>query len=218
MSACATPWAIPPWRWPSTSSGLRITPQSSTHTIRTSRTLPVSVSTSTTATCAPNGQVGDGGLKSSSIASSARRGVPSRGWGGGSHQQLLRRDARDVEDAAVGVELDVGRAGLELVGDHLLCLLEHLDRRAVDRRAAGLQRARAVRAGPARDEVGGAVADRDLLERDAEPVGDEHRERGLMALPGRTEPGADRRAALLRDLDAAPLGLGEAVRDLDVGR
>src|SRR5919205_1050722 len=105
MSAWATPWAIPPWRWPSTSSGLRITPQSSTHTIRTSRTLPVSVSTSTTATWAPNG---------------------------------------DVEGAAVGVELDVGGARLELVGDDLLRLLEHLDRRAADRRAPGLERARAV--------------------------------------------------------------------------
>src|SRR3954449_10432226 len=159
MSACATPWAIPPWRWPSTSSGLRITPQSSTHTIRTSRTLPVSVSTSTTATCAPTGQVGDGGLKSSSIA---RQGG-GRTEGRGRRRRLkpppqrelgepvagverlrelpprdaLARHAGDVEDAALGVELDVGRAGLELVGDDILGLLEDLDRRAADRRAAG---------------------------------------------------------------------------------
>ena len=52
---------------------MRIVPQSSTHTIRTSFTLPVSVSTSTTARWAPNGQVGEAGLKSSSIASSPRR-------------------------------------------------------------------------------------------------------------------------------------------------
>src|SRR3954469_5101474 len=195
---------MPPWRWPSTSSGLRITPQSSTQTIRTSLTLPVSVSTSTTATWTPNGHVGDGRLKSSSIARPRRRrakslplarpaepaGLVERG------RELRPRDglgrhAGDVEDAAVGVELDVGGAGLQLVGRELLRLVEHLDGRAVDRRAAGLQRARAVRAGPARDEVGVAVLDGDLRERDAEPVGDKHRERGLVALAGRPETRAD---------------------------
>ena len=51
---------MPPCRWPSASSGLTTVPASSTVTIRRSTTLPVSVSTSTTATCAPNGKVGPG--------------------------------------------------------------------------------------------------------------------------------------------------------------
>ena len=49
---------MPPCRWPSASSGLSTVPASSTVTSRPSTALPVSVSTSTTATCAPNGTVG----------------------------------------------------------------------------------------------------------------------------------------------------------------
>ena len=49
-SAWAAPWAMPPCRWPSASSGLSTMPASSTVITRRSTTLPVSVSTSTTAT------------------------------------------------------------------------------------------------------------------------------------------------------------------------
>ena len=55
MRACATPWAIPPWRCPSTITGLMMRPASSQVTIRSSRTWPVSTSTSTTARWVPNG-------------------------------------------------------------------------------------------------------------------------------------------------------------------
>ena len=51
------PWPSPPCTCPSTSIGFRIRPQSSTAMWRTSRTSPVSVSTSTTAMWVPNGKV-----------------------------------------------------------------------------------------------------------------------------------------------------------------
>src|SRR2546429_40972 len=50
-----------------------IRPASSTATIRLSSTAPVSVSTSTTATCAPNGNVGCEAWKSTSALSSVKR-------------------------------------------------------------------------------------------------------------------------------------------------
>ena len=55
------PWVIPPCTCPSTISGLITVPTSSTATYRTSRASPVSVSTSTTAACAPPGQEKFGG-------------------------------------------------------------------------------------------------------------------------------------------------------------
>src|SRR5258706_16293526 len=55
---------MPPWIWPSTINGFSSVPASSTAMIRRTTTLPVSVSTSTTATCAPNGNVGCAALKS----------------------------------------------------------------------------------------------------------------------------------------------------------
>ncbi len=55
------PCATPPCTWPSTIIGLMIVPQSSTATYFTMSVLPVSVSTSTTQTCAPAGQVKFGG-------------------------------------------------------------------------------------------------------------------------------------------------------------
>lgn len=69
------PWAIPPCCWPSTSSGLRMRPQSSTATWRSWWTRPVSRSTSTTAMWAPNGKLDWPCLKSSSSRSAAA--VPS---------------------------------------------------------------------------------------------------------------------------------------------
>ena len=51
---------MPPCRWPSASSGFKILPASSTVIMRVSVALPVSVSTSTTATWAPNGNVAPG--------------------------------------------------------------------------------------------------------------------------------------------------------------
>src|SRR5881409_48825 len=55
------PWASPPWICPSTSNGLMTRPQSTTATTRRRRTAPDSRSTSTTATCVPEGKVKFGG-------------------------------------------------------------------------------------------------------------------------------------------------------------
>ncbi len=63
---------MPPCRWPSASSGLITVPASSTVTTRRSTALPVSVSTSTTATCAPNGNVGPGALNTARTSSRSR--------------------------------------------------------------------------------------------------------------------------------------------------
>jgi hypothetical protein len=63
--AWLAPDAMPPCCWPSTSSGLSTVPQSSTATCRTSVTLPVSRSTSTTAMWAPKGNVAAPWSKSS---------------------------------------------------------------------------------------------------------------------------------------------------------
>jgi hypothetical protein len=55
--ASAIPWATPPWTMPWTIIGLTMFPQSSTATYLTILARPVSVSTSTTQTCAPDGKV-----------------------------------------------------------------------------------------------------------------------------------------------------------------
>ena len=47
------PAAEPPCCWPATTIGLSTVPQSSTATWRSTRTAPVSVSTSTTEACVP---------------------------------------------------------------------------------------------------------------------------------------------------------------------
>jgi len=63
---------MPPCRWPSASSGLSTVPASSTVTSRPSTALPVSVSTSTTATCAPNGNVEPGAPNTARTTSRSR--------------------------------------------------------------------------------------------------------------------------------------------------
>ena len=116
ISAWATPWAIPPWIWPSTIIGLSTVPASSTATCRRSTTLPVSVSTSTTATWAPKGNVGCRRLEVADrpirgCAGSGRRGRPSRPTRLGEPATWKR--------AAPRVEHDVVDRGLEQVG-HLV--------------------------------------------------------------------------------------------------
>ena len=208
---------MPPWRWPSTSSGLRIVPQSSTHTIRSRRTLPVSVSTSTTARCAPNGQVGDAGLKSSSIASSARRSSPSSEVASCAHETVrVGTPATWKTPRSASSWMSAGLASSSIAASSLPL-------------SATLIAAPLIAAPPACSEREPYVPvprgirsvspwlDRDRVERQAEPVRDEHRERGLVALAGRPEARCARsRRPSAVICDAAPLRLGEAVRDLDV--
>ena len=73
-------------------------------------------------------------------------------------------------------------AGLELVGRQALAALHHLLGRLAGGDAADLGRLRAVGAGAARHHVGVALDHGDLLDRDAEPLGDDLRERRLVAL------------------------------------
>ena len=84
---------MPPWSWPSTSSGLRMRAGVvDGDDAARAATWPVSVSTSTTATWAPNGNVGAPGLKSSSIASSP-----------GGRRRRARRRARPTTWPTAGV-------------------------------------------------------------------------------------------------------------------
>ena len=161
-SACAAPCAMPPCCWPATSSGLRMRPQSSTATWRSIVTSPVSVSTSTTDTCAPNGNVESVPSKSSSC----RSGAGSRPSGS--------LDASRDADGQLGPRQRPRRAHRPRAGrrrrrrcrrreasSRWPAMLpgpgEHLVRRDVDRAARGLQRTRAHRAGAARHAVGVGV-------------------------------------------------------------
>ena len=152
----AMPWAIPPWRWPSASSGLSTGPASSTVTIRTrppcrtrrrprrrpggrrtgtrgrwSRTSPPSAAVRTR-------RAGRAGPRLPCRAPAPRR-RPPRG-------RRPRPPARPPRAA--------GRS-------------RPARPRPVHRDAAGLQAARAHRARAARDEVGVAVLDGDHLDRDS---------------------------------------------------
>jgi hypothetical protein len=106
---------------------------------------------------------------------------------------LRRRELEDAdaavraghrEAAALGRELDVGHRGLEVLGGCLLALLDHARGGHQDRLALGVEAARAARAAALGQRLGIALADADLLHRDAELVGGEHGIGGLVALAG----------------------------------
>ena len=86
------------------------------------------------------------------------------------------------------LELDVAFGGLEHVGGDLLGLGLDLVERLDDRRHADRAGARAVGAHAELHLVGVAVHDRDVLDRNAEPLGDELREGRLVALAVACEP------------------------------
>ncbi len=135
--------------------------------------------------------------------------------------------AGDAELAVL--ELDVALGGFEHVGGDLLGLGLDLVERLDDRRHADGARARAVGAHAELHLVGVAVHDRDVVDRNAEPVGDKLGERGLVALTvavrasenldraGRVDPDLGRfpaaepgtkRASGLAGCDAARLDVG----------
>ena len=170
------PCAMPPCCWPVTISGLRMRPQSSTATWRIERRpRPVSRSTSTTATCAPNGNVAPSWSKSSRRAS----GSPS------SAAATLARPttARRAGTPATPTGRRPSRRCRRRFG------LEHASprprgparRRPRSRSAPRYRRAGANASRRCRRRVGtSAVSDwtkRTVLERDPQPVGDDHRER-----------------------------------------
>jgi hypothetical protein len=113
---------------------------------------------------------------------------------------------------------DVGRVGLEEVGGELLGPLDHELGGGSGGRATDLQGLRATGSATSGDVVGVAVADLDAVERDARAVRDQHRPRGVVALPVGRGAGAHDGPALGGDLDRAVLALAQHVGDLDVGR
>ena len=171
--------------------------------------MPVSVSTSTTARCTPNGNVGGAWNSCATLSSPSR---PS----------AAARDASSAQESAgsgvpatwkrprAEVEHHVGRARLEVVGGEILRLLDDRVGRQPAADAADLRRLRAERPGALRDLVRVALDDRDPLDREPEPLGGDHRERRLVALAVRERARAQDRAAVRRDLDLAELGLADA--------
>ena len=173
------------------------------------------VSTSTTATWAPNGNVAWPASKRVSIVevvALALRGDGEVGPGLGH-----RRRAGDVEGAVVLVEHDVGLVGLEQRCGQLLGLLDQLDRRLVDRGAALLQRARPHRAAALGHEVGVAPDQGDLVHRDAGLVAGDHRPRRVVALTVRRGAGVHERGPVVLHLDLRRFAHRvDAAGDLDV--
>ena len=146
-------------------------PASSTAISRSRRTSPVSVSMSTTATCAPNGKVGP--LASKSRATTRPSAPDSVAT---SAQPLVTDGTPATWNApALGVEHHVLHARLEQAGGDLPPLLDGRLAGRCHRRAAELQRAGAGGAPADRDQVGVAVHHVDVVHRDAELGGGEHR-------------------------------------------
>ena len=120
--------------------------------------------------------------------------------------------------------------GFEQVGRDLLALRDDLVDRLHDRRAADRDRARAVGAHAEEDAPGVAVDDVHVLDRHAEPVGDDLRERGLVSLAVGVRAGEHRHRSRGMHADLAgleqPGARAERARDvggrdaagLDVGR
>ena len=109
--------------------------------------MPVSVSTSTTATCGPNGNVAPGCGEHGAHQQPLLLGQPGQ-------RNRGVRVAGHLERAALGVELQVGGAGLELVRGALPGHLDQLLGGLPHRGAAVLQAARAAGAAALGDQVG----------------------------------------------------------------
>ena len=188
-------------------------PQSSTATRRSRRTCPVSRSTSTTATWAPNGNVAPSWRKSYSATS-------------GSPSVAARRATSDHASACAGTPATPMRpssvttmssgCASSIVGGDVARPFEHRGRGVRHRSAAELQRTRPAGTAAARDVRGVGLHEADALHRDAETVGDDHRERRRMPLPVRRRADADRRAAVVVDRDRRVLGAGTARGHLDI--
>ena len=169
---------------------------------RSGVTLPVSESTSTTETCAPKGNVGPGGTKSFCAAST----VPARcgDLGQLGPAERARRHPDDA-DPSVAVQLDVRGIGLEQLRRELEALRRTRSSPPLrpPRRRSG---ATASRRSHRRGYLGGVGLDEpDLLDRNAEAVRDDHRERGGMTLATRRGADPHRRRAVGMHLDRAEL-------------
>ena len=122
-----------------------------------------------------------------------------------------------ADRAGGGVDDDVGFVGLQQPRSELLGLGHHCFGCAAHGGAAELQRPRPAGAAAGAHTVGVAVDQRDVLDRDAGLVGDQHRVGGLVALPVRLRAGVDRHRAVVVHLDRPELVAAAAGGDLDVG-
>ena len=204
---------MPPCCWPSTMTGLRIRPQSSTATCRSGTTRPVSVSTSTTETCAPNGNVAPSWGTSSWACSGVSRSAAAAARAG---QSTTAPGTPETVNPASVSSRSSGAASSSSAASS-----RAWSRTAAAAAATALPPSCSDREPPVppprghRAGVGLHVAD--LLDRDAEPVGHDHRERRGVALAVRGRPGHHRGRAVRLDPDAAELLAAEA-GDLDVRR
>ena len=216
------PWVMPPCTWPSTIIGLIILPKSSTAVKRRSasrrcRGRPPP----RRRRCPREGEVGrvvERVLVQPGLELVVR--VVVRHVGGERHlaERLLAVGARDLELAAV--VLDVGFRRLQQVRRDLPALGDDLVERLDDGGAAHGDRARAVGAHAEQDLRGIAVHDRHVVDRQAEPVGDHLRERGLVPLAVRMRAGehGDRAGRMHADLARLEQAGARAERAGDVGR
>ena len=208
------PDARPPCTWPSTSIGLRMRPQSSTAMWRIGSTRPVSVSTSTTDTCAPNGNDAPDCTKSCSTAS----GRPSSLAFVAISAQVIAFDGTpatpsvpsSVSTMSSGAASSISAARLRARSSTPRDALEH-------GAAADLQRPRSARPTAARHEGGVGLHERDAIHRDAELTGDELRVSGGMALPVGRRARLHGGAPVGVHLHLGVLARGAAGGDLDVG-
>ena len=179
------PWATPPITWPSTIIGLMMVPQSSTATYLSIRVEPVSGSTSTTQMWVPDGKVQLGGSKAalpSRHRVDALGQVVGRPGGEGELGDGLGPvgGALDLELAVGPLEVVLGH--LELVGGQHPGLLPHPLGRLLDGHAPDRQAAAAVGVQPPGRHRGVAVQHLDVVGGDAEGVGHDLGEGGVVAL------------------------------------
>ncbi|CAB4882202.1 unannotated protein [freshwater metagenome] len=114
---------------------------------------------------------------------------------------------------------DVSLRGLEQTGSNLLALLQHVLAGDEHCRPSSLQRTRTHRARTARHEVRVGLHVADLVHRNAELVGDDHRERRVVRLAVARRTDHHRCATVVIDGDLAVLGeQTERGGDLDVRR
>ena len=142
---------MPPCCWPSTSIGLRMRPQSSTATWRIGTTRPVSMSTSTTATCAPNGNVAPAWRE---VELDRERAPVVAGLGRDLGPRERASPARRPRRAAVVGDDDVVGRRLEQLGGELAGPVEHASAASATALPAELQRTRPAGAAAARHQRG----------------------------------------------------------------
>ena len=216
------PWTRPPWTWPSTMSGLMIVPMSSTQTYLRIVVAPVSVSTSIAHRCVPCGKEK---LSGSKVASASMLGSTPSGrlWPvhvASAISAMLDALVGALDAEAAGRELEVVDARLEQVRREDLGLLDDLVGGADDGLGADDERARAVGVHALGRDLGVAMEHLDVLERDAEPVGDDLAPRRLVALAVRRDARDDLDLAGREHADAGALPAAGAVveRAEDAGR